>query len=237
MSNSVKFVMINPNHGGFSFTSYHDEEGNEVYYQTGVDKHQMPITKRVHFKAGQRQLNILKTQKDLHRRMTYVDFIRNSPFCENSPNAGRKPTFREIDIEKDAVVNNEDKKYKYLATAIAFNAKGKQLKDLAVLFGYKGDNEDLQLQCLLNQSEVNPKALIDAEKAVDTECKVLLTELLDKEILKRRGTIIEWAVEGSKTPPLLVGLDDDEAVAKLMGDKKLKDSLLNQIKIYNKLKG
>ena len=56
------------------------------------------------------------------------------------------------------------------------------MRDLAVLFGYKGDNEDLQLQCLLNQCEVNPKALIDAEQAVDTEAKVLLTELIDKEI-------------------------------------------------------
>ena len=236
MSNSVKFVMINPNHGGFSFTSYHDDEGNEVYYQTGVDKHQMPITKRVHFKAGQRQINALKTQKDLYKKLSYVDFIRNSPFCENSPNAGRNPTFREIDIEKDAVESNSEKKYKYQATSIVFEADPKELKGLAILFGYNGDNEDLQLQCLLNQVEINPRALVDAKGAVDTECKILLKDLIDKEIVKRRGTIIEWAIEGSKTPPLLIGLDDESAITKLMSDKKLKDSLLNQVKIYDKTK-
>lgn len=228
--------MLNPNHGGFSFTTYHDEEGNEVMYQTGVDKYQRPVTKRTHFKGGQRQINIPKSQKDYHGKMSYVDFIRNSPFCEQSSIAGANPTFREINIEKDALDSNTDKKYKFQAASIVFSSKPEDIKRLAYLFGYEGDNEDLQISCLLNQSEVNPRALIDASEANDTEARALLKELINKEILNRRGTIVEFKVKGTKGTPMLIGLDDDAAVSKLMSDEKLKKSLLLQIKIYDKMK-
>lgn len=227
--------MLNPNHGGFSFTTYHDEEGNEVMYQTGVDKYQRPVTKRTHFKGGQRQINIPKNQKDYHGKMAYVDFIRNSPFCEQSKIAGANPTFREIDIEKDAADTNADKKYKFLATSIVFNSTPEELRQLAFVFGYEGENVDLQTQCLLNQAEVNPLALVDASNANDTEVRALLKELISKDIVMVRGSLVEFKAKGTKGNAMLLGVDNDAAVSKLMSDDKVKAMLINQLKIYAKM--
>lgn len=232
-SNTVKFAMLNANHGGFSFTSYHNEDGNEVYYQTGVDKYQRPITKRVHFPSGVRVISIKKTVKDNTGRLL-VDFIRNSPFCRQSSIAGARPTFTEIDIEKDASDSNEDKKFKFVAQGVVFDADDESLKNLSILFGYDGDNKDLQVQCLLNQAEINPKALIDASESKDTECRALIRDLIKRKILTVNGTMIEFKVSGTKGEPILVGIDENAAVGKLMTDDKIKRSLLNQIKIQDK---
>ena len=89
----VQFAMLNPNSAGFSFESYNDEDYNEVYFQTGFDKFQNPIKKRITFKNRVETFDEnMKVpahlcpldEKGNPIQMNVVDFIRNSPFCLDS---------------------------------------------------------------------------------------------------------------------------------------------------------
>ena len=210
------FIMKNPTHGGFSFDSYFDEDGNQQSLVIGIDKHGLNIVDRIKFKAGHRSIIMPNRKKDINGR-SYVEHIRNSPFCDSKDvDTGY---FIEHNPERDAKIMLDDEKMLFNAKSVALGSKGKELFKLASFAGYHGDNEDIALQSLLQLAENNPQRLIDASKNKDTEFVSLINKAISLNVLVLKGSIVEWMPETNI--PVFVGANKDQAKAKLMTDKKL----------------
>jgi hypothetical protein len=237
---SVKFALLNPKSGGFSFDSYNDEDYNEVIYQTGVDKQGNPIKKRIQFKNRVEafpegmKVSAAHSPKDENGKvisqMTLVDFIRNSPFCQQADEE-RKPIHRikELDSKKAAQISNSKEKDVFRAKSVVFNADDTVLANLSALFGYLGKDKEIQLNTCLRACENEPQKVIDAAENDSTEYRAVVKEALEKGLFVKRGELIEYKpTKAAKV--LTIGLDEDEAVSKLMKDKPLYNSLLKRIK-------
>lgn len=238
---SVKFALLNPKSGGFSFDSYNDEDYNEIFYQTGVDrKSGAPIKKRISFKnrveafPEGKKVSSSFSPKDENGKvisqMTLVDFIRNSPFCQ-AADEDRKPIHRikELDSKKAAQINNSREKDVFRAKSVVFNADDTVLANLAALFGYLGKDNEIQLDTCLKACETKPERVIEAAENDSTEYRAIVNKALELGLFVKRGTLIEYKpTKAAKV--LTIGLDEDEAVSKLMKDKPLYTSLVKRMK-------
>jgi hypothetical protein len=234
----VRFVLLNPKSAGFSFNSYNDKDYNEVFYQTGADNFGNPVKKRVTFKNRVESFDenqkvparfCPKDEKDRPIQMTVVEFIRNSPFCLEEGDK-RTPIHRikELNSKKAAQISNSKDKDIFRAKSVIYNADANTVSNLSALFGYLGDDEDMRMETCLRACENNPNSVIDAAENDSTEYRAVLKDLLVKGIVEKRGTLLEYkAPRAAKA--ITLGLDEDDAVSKLMKDKPLYASIKKRL--------
>ena len=100
----------------------------------------------------------------------------------------------------------------YFATNVI---EGQELKDLAVLCGYIGDNVDLQRASVIEFAMAKPAKVQALADAPDMKIRALIERAKSKRIIKSKGSILIWA---SPTGDLTLGADYSEAISKLMKD-------------------
>jgi hypothetical protein len=234
----VKFSLLNPKTTGFSFVGYNDEDYNEVFFQTGVDKFGNPVKKRIKFKRRVEEFNdgkkmpiqfCPKDEKGNPIQMTEVEFIRDAPMClKEGEERKRWHRYKELDYKKAAKVSNARAKEVFKAQSLIHNCEDDMLFNLSALFGYIGDDKEMQLDMCLKACEDNPSKVIEAAGKDDTEYRATLKELISKGIVARVGSLIEYkAPRAAKA--ITLGLDDDEAIVKMMKDKPLYLSLKKRL--------
>ena len=227
MNNKGKttFQFLSPNGGGWSFNTYRDVDYNEQLIQIGVDRYQRPVAKRFAFKAGQTSLTISNTAKDINGR-TWLQHFKESPFCQGSPLCPdpKRAVFKEINIAKDAEVFMDTERLQFQAKEIVFKCSDEQLQKLANLTSCFSGDKMVQQRAVLGFAQNNPEGLIEAYNGDDLEVKSLIKRYIAEGILIREGSLIKWRTEG-RGKNLVVGVSEDEAIAKLMKDDKLLEGL------------
>lgn len=216
------YIAKNPSYG---FATYKDPVSGGVRgYVIGKDKNGQPIYKYWHFNYdSQRIKRVGKEERDLEGNLAH-EFLRNAPACMGSENgeyvAGSQTGyyFKEINTAKDAkqAVDTRRKVIEAQATALAL--KGQELQDIATYIGVSDPSEEVQRHRVLDFSSNEPTRFMDLVNDKTLKVRSFIRRAINAGILKEEGRLISW---DTKT----IGSDEDEAVATLMKDDKLKNAI------------
>lgn len=226
----VEFALINPNLGGYGFSTYVDVDGNVQFITKYKNEFGQPIKKHYEFNQSRRIIRVPANQKE------EIEFLRKAPECEGSPNGIYKETegkthqirvyFREINEGKDASVAVSATKDRVKAQNKAFEISedGEKLKQVAVLCGCFNEDPGIQLSHILQYSETSPLDFIEMVDGPEVEASYLVKTAIKKGVMTKVGTAIKYSD--------LAFDDEDHAISKVMSDKALKSSLKKAISKY-----
>ena len=227
------FVLLNSNNAGYGFNGYIDKEGIHRYIERGRDDRGNILYRRFKFTPARRMISIPNSQQDV------IKFLREHPECAGSPNGsyntdenGNKVQnqvwFKEINEGKDAEISIEATERKFEATSAALSlkapSKGKELKHVALLCGYDGDDRKLALHHILQFAENNPDRFLEIYKDPTKEVQYLIKNGLKKGgYLRKKGFIIYWQ-------EVKLGNSFENAVKRLLDDAELLDAIKEDAK-------
>ena len=224
------FVLLNPKKTKFSFSAYSTEIGdvrflwNRKDYKTGE-----PMKRRFEFSKSYRTMRVPTAQvmKDQDNNIVaVVDYLREHPECAGSPNAVRnengiqitKPLFKEMNESKDAEIAVAARKIKIIAEMAALELTGSKLEALAAMCGYmpRGENfkDALAIHKCLEFAAVDPKGFLQLLSDDTHEMKSFLRKAMKSGIVVKISDNYLWG-------KILLGTDEDEAVAELLSDVQL----------------
>lgn len=210
----VSFVLINPKRRAYrTGRDYTDAKGNLCFVEAGVDnKTGTPIHRQFRFSQGRRVLSVSKHQTDA------IEFLRNHPECEGSPNCRGMVEFKELNDERSAEIAQERElfvlKVKNMVVALDETSKIEVAK-LCGIIEPSAVQRDFRL---IQEAGISPEKVKDIIEAPDREARSLILEGIDFGILKKRGFMIMFDKEK-------LGNDEDNAVRKLLNESDLFDSL------------
>lgn len=224
MKGFTEFLLLNPALAGYSLNGYIDKDGNVQKIISRKDENGNPIARRFKFSYNNRVLRFPNAQKDI------INFLRNAPECEGSPNAATDAHgrivqhfyFKEVNTAADAekVVENESLRIK--AQSAALELKGQELAQIAILCGCRAPEVGIQRHKVLDYAGSNPKGFLEMLKSPDVESRALIRDAVDVGVVKKKGLIYMWE-------DVLLGNDEDSAVQTLMKDKKILDAVIKAV--------
>lgn len=229
--NFVYFLYVgnNPN---YSFRTYVDpDSGMERGYLVGKTDKGLPLYKEWYFNySSKRQIRVSKEEKDLNGQLA-VDFLRNSPEYYGNQNGhyvdGKQVLFlfTEINEEKTAKEAVATRARVFMAQKRAYDLKGQQLKDIASIIGVFSDNEAILQHRVLDFASNFPDRFMSLVEDKTIEIRALVKKAINDHVFTVDGKIIKW--EGK-----VIGADEDDAVANLIKEPKLKDIIEINLKKF-----
>jgi hypothetical protein len=229
----VHFVYLRPTNAEYGFATYQDATGEVKYISYSKDpKTGEPIKYYFNFNMKDRVIRVHRNRKDIFGN-SVVEFLRNSPECKDSPNGVYEPDgngnlvqtgviFKELNEESDAEKAIAAKEYRLKAETLAANLKGDDLYDVAALLGIFG-KERLVKHAVLEVAGNRPQQFMDAYDDPNRQAIALVRKGIHAKVLTTKGSIILW---NSTT----IGVDEQDAAASLLKDKKLMAALTEAIK-------
>lgn len=209
------FVLLNANLAGYSFDSYETIDGDLKYFSERKDQYGNPIKKRYKFSKSQRVIRVPAKKKE------EIEFLKNSPQCYGSPNNnGHRIMYKKLDDDGDATVAIDAIDQAVRAQAIALKLTGESLRDVAIICGAFGTSESVLKYKCLQYAQKNPDGFINIVVDVEREkgTRSLVRRGLGEKVLVKKGDMISWK-------DTTLGVDEDDAVANLLKDKKLREAV------------
>lgn len=221
--NYVYFVSKRYYGSRYGFTTYSDLDGNIRMITDKKGKDGEYIPRKFSFSRKDRVMRIPKKQKDILGN-SVVDFLREHPECEGSPNnLGQQTMFKELNENKDASDAISAKSLRLEAEQKAFSLEGEELIDVGALLGLFSNKETVLKHKVLEYAGNAPDIFLSVYDQADRKTRALVKKGVTAGILTKKGTMISW--ESS-----VIGHDEDSAVAMLVKDSKLANSLEEAIK-------
>lgn len=216
----VKFLFTSHNRS-FSFRTYNDETGREVGFIDGYNKDGSPIYHRWKFdQDGLRKISVHKNKVD-RNGLNAVEFLRKSPNCVGSPTGtyigdGTQVDlyFKEVNEEKDAKVLVDEEMIRLEAVNAAVKVKGQDFIDLCALLNTFNKDESVMRIALIDYAKVAPEKFLDLVNDKSRQTRSIIRRGVNAGIIQKQGKIYSWE-------DLVLGVDEDSAVAKLITDEKL----------------
>ena len=217
------YIAMNPSYG---FATYKDPKtGSARGYVIGYDKNNQPIYKYWHFNYDSQKIKrVGKDEVDLNKQSAY-DFLRDAPACMGSHNGeyfgdGKQTGYfyKEINTAKDAKEAIDSRKGLIKAQAAALELKGQELEDVAGYLGVFDVSDDEKSHRILDFASNAPTKFLELIEDKTLKVRSLLRKSVRQGVLKEEGRMISW-----ESKP--IGADEDEAVATLMKDDKLKKAI------------
>jgi hypothetical protein len=226
----VYFVNVRPGRRPYGFSTYMDAEGKVQMIVNGYDsKTGEPIPRQINFSRKEWSLRIPINQKDKEGK-SVVEFLRNHPECEGSPNNEGQPIlFKEINYSKDADIANQAKAKRIKAESIALNLELEELQEIASSFGViinDSNPEGLLRHKMLELAGNDPETFLEGYNAPDRLYKALINKGVKAGLLSRKGEMIMWE-------STVIGTSLSSAISTLAEDKKLTKSIEEAIKRLN----
>jgi hypothetical protein len=220
------FAWLNPSRAGHGFmASYTDKEGNHKFLSRGSDTRGSQLFRRFKFSRSRRIISIPNSQVDV------IDFLKDYPDCEGSPNGnyaydaeGKQiqigAVYKEVNEGKDAKEGIEAIKMVNKATNHALELedveRADELKEISVLTGYYKDDPGLQHFHLLEYAKHQPENYLEIVNDPTRKAKYIIKSGLNGEagVLKKKGFMIYWE-------NIHLGNDFDGAVQTILADSEL----------------
>lgn len=221
----VYFVLINPRKAAYTTNGYVDSEGNDRYV---VDKYNSDGTEkryRFKFSRGKRKIWFHKTKEE------HINFLKNHPDCEGSPNSTGYPVFKMIDEESDAKLAIDYSLKRKEAEDLALSLKGSDLDEVAVLCGSSATSETKKKFHVLSFAENRPDEFVEMVSSPERMARATFKKALRMNVLKRKGFILMWGDQA-----LGHGGDENNIIDKLLKDKKLLEALKEDVERASKSK-
>jgi hypothetical protein len=222
-NNYAYFVLLEGYRGRASsgFRGYQNEDGEVMeLYMGQKDRNGNFIPRYFKFSRTKRYLHVNKKEKDLNGK-NVVEFLRNHNLCEDSKantSSGTSPLFREMNETRDAEIAVNYKTLVIKAGNAALALEGESLKAAATLCGCFSESESTQRHRVMEYAGTEPQHFLEVIEAPDFSTRALVKALVNKGIVKREGTMLKWE-------NVLVGTDENAAVAKLISDEDLFNAL------------
>ena len=223
----VYFVLTRPTISHYSFSGYTDKDGNPQYIANSRTSDGI-IRRSFSFSRKDRTMKIPVYQKDIEGN-SVVEFLRNHPECQDSPNGIYKETpdgtvqqniyFKELNDGKDAKKALEGRRITTKALNLALELDAESAQEVAMLlFGFRSDDIDIIQFKLYEYARNKPEDFLEVADSKDRKARALVRQGVSVGALIKKGRLILWE-------DTVIGNDEDEAVSNLMKDKKLMDSL------------
>ncbi len=197
------------------------QKGRYVEFIYAKDEKGRDKARRYSFKEGLRRLMTRTTDTDIYGKSQY-DFLKNSPFCEGSPNGTYDEKdgvqtgvmFREADSAKDAKVMLDADRVRMKAEVAADGLDEETLAEVASLLGYYGDVDDLMRHYVVTRAGKDPAGFNKILNSGDRVYRAIVRMALKENIFKKKGGVISWE-------ETLIGHDEDAAVQTLIREKDI----------------
>lgn len=230
--NFIKFIQITPTSGTFSFRNYTDREGNTIEAFQTFSNHNRSDSKPFWVTFSHRERTYRTTKErtvlvskngDAPTKMKLVDYLKNSPFTDESPNLRGEPVIRLYDEERDASIAVDRTVKRMEAGNKALELKDQELVDVAAAIGSFSTSPTVLKQRVLEFADQEPELFLEIVGDPTKEAKSLIRRGLKAGVLKTTGKIIRW--EGTK-----IGADEEDAISTLMKDSEMLEGLRKAVK-------
>ena len=227
----VNFIFTSPLNRSFSFRTYVSLEGKTLGFVDGHDKDKMPIYHRWKWdQDGTRYIRVHKNKTDNSPdKLNAVDFLRNSPNCEGSPNGSYAHDgtqldiyFKEMNDQKSAQVGLDAEVARIEAQNQALKAKGQDFIDLCALIGVFDKDESIMRFALVDFAKNKPDKFTELVNDPVRKLKSLIRRGVSSQVIDKKGLMLTWENQ-------LLGTDEDDAVRKLSIDENLQKALKSHV--------
>lgn len=228
----IYFVLLQSDTGkmnsGFGFRTYDDEEGNVMEYHDGkLGKDKLPEPTKFQFSRRHRTMPVHKKASGKDKNgdtILRVDFLRNHPQCEGSPNArGATPKFKEMNSDKDIDIALEANKVRREAEELAANLTGEGLKNAAAMYGKIDGSAKAKKFVVMQAAFHDPEKFLATVNNEEFTIRGFIQRAIMLEVLNRVGYIIKFE-------NVTIGIDEEEAIHTLLKDKDLFNSINKLVK-------
>jgi len=184
--------------GPFHFSSYSDEFGNAVFLQESISKDGVVKKALINFPKGQRIIRIPEGRKDANGQ-SYVEFIRNSPYCKGSPLCNGEGLFFEINLERDAKIKIDEVNLKRKALNLAADLEDDKALDVAALYGVFNKGIEICRATVLDKASFNPREFIEIVESKELGVKAVFKKAFYSGLIVKEGKIYVAVINGERT--------------------------------------
>ena len=215
----------------FGFRTYTDNKHKECGYVVGKDiKSGAPIYKKWKFDLdNKRTIRVHVDEEDLNG-VKAVDFLKNSPECYGSPNGAYLADgtqidyyYKIVDDEGDADKAADILVTKALAITKAANVKGQEFIDLCAMISVFNQKEGVMRHKLIDYAQNFPDKFLAVLDDPSRKVRSIVRRAVDSHIFHKDGPVIKWENK-------IIGADEDTAVATLLRDEDLMNTVNEVIK-------
>lgn len=240
----VYFVFTQPYMASYGFSEYSDDVGAVKYRdeKDGIPGRVVSISYRqkangqpekYHFSftsdVRDRAIRVNKNSVD-SRGINIVEFLKSHPECKDSPNGKYTEDGKQLDIhfklrdeEADAVKLLAHQGVRLKAENIAFNLTDEEVFEIAPLFGENSPVPAMAKHTIMDLASNKPLIFLEVYEDGLRKAKSLLKRAVIAKVLTLNGSAVVW----NKTT---LGLDENEAAAKLASDPTILEALEKAIK-------
>jgi len=201
------------------FTTYSTISGKKKFIIEDQDEDGNPIKKRFYFDKD-RLYQVSKQNKE------EVEFLKNHPNNPESPEFSGTLLFERVQPAKEAKERLDVKLQRAKAVNLASELDGTRLLEICALAGafFTENQSGEALEYVVNYAEKNPEDFGRLFKSPQSQTKVkyAVTKGRATGILTEAGGVIKFG-------QVTLGLDNEQAAAKLMAEGGLLELLLNKI--------
>lgn len=212
----------------YGFATYTTIDGETCEFHEGKVNPNTKLPEPTKFSWSRRHkvMNVSNNAmgKDKHGMpISRVEFLRNHPECDGSPNnRGRKAWFKEMDADKDVDIALEANKQRREAENRAAALSGEELSSVAALYNEISGSVKKQKFAVLQWAFHDPENFLNTVNSADFKIKGFIRRALAANVLEKQGTIIRWGT-------VTVGIDEDDAVRTLLLDETIAKSISKQL--------
>ena len=213
------FVLLNPMQSSFSFLAYFTDNEGEVH-EIVQKKDQFGNKTYRRFKWTQQN----RTIRIPNKQEGVIEFLRNHPFCEGSPNnSGGMFEYKELNDAKAASIALEAKRIRSKAESIALKLEGEELAEFAALIGSGHTDPGLQAHAVAEYAGNNPPHFIQLYEDPARSARALYSKAKRAGILKNKGFMVFWE-------NIHLGNGDEKAIQRIFEDEQLATAITEQLK-------
>ena len=223
----AKFVLHTPRTALWQFRArYNDANGDEQ--KLIVDRRDgKEIQATIKFPAGKRIITIPENKKDIEGR-SFVDFIRNSPYCKDSAICEGNGMFYEYNPKRDAKVAIEETKERNKAETYALElyGTGDKLKQMALYVGCFDEDPEVQHASVLEYARLQYRDFNEKADTPEVANTAIFKEALNKNVILKKGFLFEANLNDTKVS---LGNSEPKSIAKIASDDTLREAILSRI--------
>lgn len=232
--------------GSIGFRTYTDRagvfgrKGASVEYVTSRDDKGRDKGKYFTLDQAHNAFQVREGDTDVYDKSMF-DFLKNSPFCEGSPNGTYATTlegdkiqldvkYRLMNTEADAEVALEASLNRAKAISSAGEIDDQTLLEVAAVgIGFHGKPDKIMRHKVVEWANKRPNDYFDTLNSGDRLVRALIRKAIADGIFQIKGSLIYWG-------NTMVGTDEDAAVKALVDDKELLEGLQEKVDLKAKAK-
>lgn len=225
----ARFVLHEPRTALWQFRAkYYDANGDEQ--KLVVDKREdgREIQATIKFPAGKRIITIPENKKDMLGN-SFVEFLKNSPYCRDSSICDGMGMFYEYNPKKDAKVAIEETKERNKAESYALElfGTGEKLKNMALYVGCFDEDSEVQHAAVLEYARLQYRDFNDKADTPEVANTAIFKEAQNKGIILKKGFMYEANVNDTK---ISLGNSEPKSIAKIASDDSLRKAITSRLK-------